>query len=910
MLTCCLFWYLCRVLDFLFIWWCVMSDAQFRKTRFWKCALQVNSHDYLKHRGQQHKISAEAYNQQLLDIALDNEIKVIGLADHGNLEHVDAIRLLMRPHGIVVFPGFEVTSTEKVHFVCLFSEEITVDKLNAYKGALHLNLKNEAREWESTLSGNQLIDKVDELGGFIYAAHCTQTNGVLQERFDTIWQNPKLKAAQIPGNIEGLKSVQDDFFRKAILNRYPEYYRDKPLGLVNAKDVEHPDTLKDLSASCLVKMTRPSFEAFKLAFQDPESRVRLTSDQEERYFSHIESITITSGYLSGLSIEFHENLNTVIGGRGTGKSTLLECIRYVLGDEPTTKSAKQQHNEIIRENLGKEGGQVVLHVRSSHKQGQHFILTRRYGEDTRITDTDGKLLPYTPRDLFPDIEIFGQNEIYELARDPKSQVQLIERFLEPDYDALQYEISEMNKQLRSNRDTLINAREQVDGLEAEMLNLKKLETEKSSYQSLGIEEKLSIIPSLEQAKQWMQRIHDEECANLEKSMEGIRDDLPDSIFLSDQVLEGNPFHDDFKLLREELDALTEGTEKCLTQWRSMFDEHLAKIKAQTDKVKVQISEREAELDKTFKTLPACEGKSGREVGHDFRRLTEKIEKKRSQQSQMKSSKDLYQELERQRQSIHSEYSEKQARRSDIIATALKRLNRKLKGKLKFDLESGANRDAIIKFLVDCKMEGVGKKRLEWIKEVDDFSPIKLAISASHGAEDVRQRFPNITLGTADALAKLPYSKLLELGELRSEDHIKISLNIAHGDGESYRPLAQLSTGQKCTAILHLLLLENSDPLLLDQPEDNLDNAFIAERIVQELREAKLGRQFLFATHNANIPVFGDAEWIGVMEADEQRGWILDDCQGGIDQPKVKERSAEILEGGRAAFNQRKEKYGF
>ena len=97
---------------------------------------------------------------------------------------------------------------------------------------------------------------------------------------------------------------------------------------------------------------------------------------------------------------------------------------------------------------------------------------------------------------------------------------------------------------------------------------------------------------------------------------------------------------------------------------------------------------------------------------------------------------------------------------------------------------------------------------------------------------------------------------------------------------------------------------------MDQPEDNLDNAFIAERIVQELRTAKTERQFLFATHNANIPVFGDAEWIGVCCASEDHAEMPVDKQGSIDVPAIRDRVANILEGGKEAFMQRKEKYGF
>ena len=97
---------------------------------------------------------------------------------------------------------------------------------------------------------------------------------------------------------------------------------------------------------------------------------------------------------------------------------------------------------------------------------------------------------------------------------------------------------------------------------------------------------------------------------------------------------------------------------------------------------------------------------------------------------------------------------------------------------------------------------------------------------------------------------------------------------------------------------------------MDQPEDNLDNAFIADRIVQELRSEKTKRQFIFATHNANIPVFGDAEWIGVFSATSDKAEMPDTYQGSIDVPNIRDHVADILEGGKIAFIQRKEKYDF
>ena len=107
-----------------------------------------------------------------------------------------------------------------------------------------------------------------------------------------------------------------------------------------------------------------------------------------------------------------------------------------------------------------------------------------------------------------------------------------------------------------------------------------------------------------------------------------------------------------------------------------------------------------------------------------------------------------------------------------------------------------------------------------------------------------------------------------------------------------------------------MLLDHQDPLVVDQPEDSLDNAFIVRRIAQELHVAKTEGQFLFAIRNTSIPVFGDAECIGVCSASESHGKLPLDAQGSIDMPAIRDQVANILEGGKEAFMQRKEKYGF
>ena len=393
------------------------------------------------------------------------------------------------------------------------------------------------------------------------------------------------------------------------------------------------------------------------------------------------------------------------------------------------------------------------------------------------------------------------------------------------------------------------------------------------------------------------------------AIEALKDSLPDTVFLSDSALDGLPHADLFRQQRVVLDALKTGVQQALVQLEQLAlnaDTQLAPLK-QTLLEKQQTEEQN--LEKAFKDIPASQGKTGRQIGAEYQTLLKQIEQIRPKQTTLQHRQAQIDELYGQRKKLLLELDQHTSARATSIFKSVKRLTRKLEQKVRLTLQPEGNRQAFVDFLSECNLEGVGPKRLAWVLD-GDFSPSNLAATIRQGETELAQNF-GVTGTVITALTRLPEIKLLELEELQLPDTMAIELNVTHGEREAvFRPIDDLSTGQQCTAVLHLLLLDNQDPLILDQPEDNLDNAFIAERIVAELRRAKLSRQFLFATHNANIPVFGDAEWIGVLSVEDSKGMILSEQQGAIDVPKVQELAADILEGGKSAFNQRREKYGF
>lgn len=156
--------------------------------------------------------------------------------------------------------------------------------------------------------------------------------------------------------------------------------------------------------------------------------------------------------------------------------------------------------------------------------------------------------------------------------------------------------------------------------------------------------------------------------------------------------------------------------------------------------------------------------------------------------------------------------------------------------------------------------------------------------------------------------QLRLEDVLKLDEIVFDDIPVVRLNDRPKEkGSTYRPLHELSPGQRCSAVLPILLLNGHSPIVIDQPEDNLDNRLIRQVIVNVLGSIKLRRQVIVATHNPNIPVLGDAEQTIVLAAiDEKQSQVR--AQGNLDEKPIIDSVTEIMEGGREAFQYRQSIY--
>ena len=192
---------------------------------------------------------------------------------------------------------------------------------------------------------------------------------------------------------------------------------------------------------------------------------------------------------------------------------------------------------------------------------------------------------------------------------------------------------------------------------------------------------------------------------------------------------------------------------------------------------------------------------------------------------------------------------------------------------------------------------------------DDFNVATFVTAARSGLDALTGL--SITGAQAKAIVDTGEPLFRELEEQSVGLAVEVQLNVASkGAPVEWRRLEDLSKGQRATALLLLLLGASMSPLVIDQPEDDLDNRFVYDGVVQKLRSLKGTRQLIVSTHNANVPVLGDAELVVTLEADGQHGRTATDGVGSLDNPKVRKYAEDLLEGGRTAFDARKRLYDF
>ncbi|MBI2837082.1 MAG: phosphoesterase [Acidobacteria bacterium] len=880
---------------------------------FYKCALQVNPHHYsASFRGQTHGMDETAYVEGILVKCEELDIHVIAITDHNSVAGVDRFREEGRKRGVHVLPGFEAASHEGVHVLCIYSPDTPIEKLARYLGELGI-VDVDPSAGLSTKSLSDLLACVRTQGGITIAAHVTQDKGLLsilhgQPRINA-WKDRNLLAVQIPGSVD--EAPEDK--KPIITNQNSDYRRDPAAGsrlaiaVVNAKDVAQPADLNDPSATCWIKMSDISVEGLRQAFLDPESRIRLNSDPPPDQHTELAALAWQGGFLDGAAVHFNENLNVLIGGRGAGKSTVVESLRYALAMDPLGEDARKAHEGIVRQVL-KSGTKVSLLVRSYRPIKREYLIERSVPNPPVVRDESGAVLSISPLDLVAGLEVYGQHEISELTKNPEKRTSLLARFTESD-PALEQRKDELKRELERSRSRILEVRKELKQVAEQLGTLPGLEELLKRFQEAGLEERLKEQSLLVREERIMKTAA-ERIAPVRQWLEQLRRNIPiDRALLTDKALDGLPGKQTLLLADTVLESFNTDVERAAKQMEEAIDradKGLGEVRARWESHKKEV---QAAYEKTLRDL-----QKSKVDGEEFLRLRRQIEDLRPLKERDMALRRDEKEHESKRRNLLAEWEDLKAKQFRELERAAKKVGRQLADRVRVRVVFAGNREPL--YVLLRQAGGRLSEAIDVLRRRDSISLSEFVEACRLGKDSLAQKF-GLPPAQADRIVQADPALIMQIEELDLVHTTMMELNVSpEGLSACWQSLDDLSTGQKATAVLLLLLLESDAPLIVDQPEDDLDNRFITDGVVPKMREEKRRRQFVFATHNANIPVLGDAELIiglsaaGEASRDEGKAEIPVSHMGSIDSSPVRELVEELLEGGKDAFERRRLKYGF
>ncbi len=882
---------------------------------FHRCALQVNPHHYgATFRGKGAAGDASGHAKAIVEKAAEIGVSVLAITDHNDVSGVPGFRRAAVDHGIHVFPGFELSSSEGVHILCIYPQDFDDERLGRFLGEFGIRNTSSSSDL-SNKSFVEIMRHVREQGGVAVAAHVTNESGLFKvlsgkPRIQA-WQAEELLAIQIPGPVEDLP--QD--VRQIVENKNADYRRAHAaeerlaIAVVNAKDIVKPEDLDDRSATCLVKMSEVSIEGLRQAFLDPGSRIRLNPKEgklEPEEHAELVALGWEGGFLDGAAVHFNPNLNVLVGGRGTGKSTVVESIRSVLALDPVGDEARKAHEGIVRHVL-KSGTKISLLVRAHRPAVGEYRIERTIPNPPLVRDEHGEVSNLSPQDVLPRVEVYGQHEISELTKSREKLTRLLDRFVERD-ESLPPRKTALRRDMEKSRRSVLDARLELRQIEERLAALPGLEETLKKFREAGLEERLREQSLLVREERVLASIP-ERIAPFRECLESLKREIPiDRVFLSAKALEDLPgkellgrANDVFVQLDRDLERIAKELEQALQR----ADQGVAAVRAQWETRKKEV---QAAYEKILREL-----QKSRVDGEEFIRLRRQIEELRPLRERLSLLRRGEKEHADRRRALLAGWEDFKAEEFRRLDRAAKKVNQKLRDKVQVEVTAAGNREPLFRTLRD----DVGGRLAEAIESLARVQALSLPqfVEACRAGTDALNKVFSITPAQGDRLAKANPEVLMQIEELDLPPTTAIRLNTAPaGEPPAWQTLEDLSTGQKATAVLLLLLLESDAPLIVDQPEDDLDNRFITEGVVPRMREEKQRRQFVFSTHNANIPVLGDAELIiGLSasgEAEHGHARIAPEHMGSIDAKPVRELVEEILEGGKEAFERRRRKYGF
>ncbi|WP_243228139.1 TrlF family AAA-like ATPase [Microbacterium sp. CIAB417] len=874
-----------------------MTKSMMTGARWVRAALQVNPYGYEGKNAPATAYTSEAdYNKALLDECEALKIEMIAITDHWKVD--SALQLIedAASRGIVALPGFEANSAEGIHLLVIFDVDTKASVVNAAIGMC--GVAPGCANGTTGASFKDILDKMTEQGALVIPAHVNVPNsGMLTGRggqpLVTMLKAPNLHAIAVT------PSQPDGTDQQAIINGTKPYDRKHPLAVIYSDDVMRPAHLQAAGASCWFKVSSLCVDSLKLAVRTPETRVSLDDPVSEPR-SALKEISWIGGFLDGVTIPFSDDLTALIGGRGTGKSTAIESIRFALGLTPIGAEAKRDHDSIISGVL-KSGTVVKLSVETASPAVRNFTIERSVNNLPVVKDESGSVTNLQPSDIIASVEIFGQHELAELTNDSSKVASMLQRFQGSGH--LTAEHRETLDALKQNREKLSRAEESRAQLEDELSDIPRLEEQVQHYTDTDVPTRLKEVTRLSQDEAVFKEAKDRVVSAKDALTTLTDDQLVAKVGAAFENIDDSPQVEILKRAEEASAALAKKLGELAAEARQAFLDAEATIgsaeTAWTDTVREQRDEHAEVLRKLVE-----EGLEPTKYLVTKKALDDLKAKESRRAGIAKTIKDLISE----RKTLLQTLADHENARAKALTEAVRAANTATGGVV-IVKPIAAKARSHIKTLIEQSISGQ-RTRIMAAIDLDGFSTRAFVDAARKGEAELNAQF-SVSGAQARALLEAGEPLLRQLEELSVGQAVEVQLDVQAGSGtREFKRMDDLSKGQRATALLLLLLGASNAPLIIDQPEDDLDNRFVYDGIVSNLRGLKGKRQIVASTHNANVPVLGDAELIVALEGDGQHGRPAADGIGSLDDVAIRSHVENVLEGGPAAFNARQHLYGF
>ena len=804
-----------------------------------------------------------------------------------------ALHRRARKAGIGLLPGVELSvndGSNGVHTLIVFSDEWLEngnDYINQFLGVAFAGKVAAQYEQENGRSNDDLLATLKKLEAygrdfFVIFAHVEASSGLWKEisggRMSELAAQPLIQRYALGFQKVRTHDKADAVCRTKVQGWWGEQYPAEVEG-------SDPKAVGEIGKGqkSYIKVGDLSFDAVKFALTDHGFRVAREVPTVEH--SHVNAIRFEGGLLDGKRVTFSPHLNCLIGIQGSGKSSILESLRYALDVPFGDKAQDQDYKKGLLPFVLKSGGKIVVEATDRH--GTRFEIRRLLNHAHEVY-VDGVLRPGVSvrETIIAKPLYFGQKDLSAAGKGFGHD--LVEKLMGDGLKDVRHKIEERRGVLEQAIEALKSVNSDVEDKETLEEELKDVEFRLEQFDKHGVKEKLDKQIAFSSDLSFCESV-DEIATGWHGSLDEVVTEAEEKLAtVEEQKSEYNA--EFFERYAKKIEALKKsvGDARMIVVSAETASAELVELREELSSVKDGLKEEFAEVERDL--VQALEEQGVTSIEPDaYITLTDRknelvtaiAELKKKTAKARTRHDEVITALASLNEAWHEEYK--------LISKALSTINES-QGSLKVEGVFKGNKEAY-RSHIEGLFKGSGQRKETYdllAKQYPDFGEIfKDLEEASKHAKGKAAAFQELFLGSIKELLTF---------------QIPNSYDVTyHG-----RPLRSHSLGQRASAMmLFLLSQKGNDLLLIDQPEDDLDNQTVYEEVVKIVRDIKPNRQFIFATHNANFPVLGDAETVATCRATDEEIAV---AVGNIDERACQEKVIKIMEGGPEAFERRKTIY--